>query len=105
MVDLDRSQAPLGHVLSLAETESGAARLDGGQAQKALNEARQRPEVRAFLEGRLAQIEANVNEGLDRMEPPAGTVLLEAEMPFPSADRSLLRLGDFEIPTGLKGLD
>lgn len=80
------------------------ARLGLEDAKALVNGAHRTDFVRGQVAEQLAKAESTVNQRLQNLEVPAGEVLLNVRTPLPTGSRSLIQLGDFDLPTGLKSL-
>lgn len=64
------------------------------------------PAARQLLDQQVQTVRQRLAEQLGRVEVPPGQVLLDAHLPLPTADRPLLHLGGFNLPSlGYRALE
>jgi hypothetical protein len=94
--------------LSKARLDMGphgiTARIESNTAQGLINQYRESDLVQTQLGSQLSQAENDINEELSSVKVPSGEALLNARVPFPSAEGSLLQVRGVNIPVGLKKL-
>lgn len=100
--DISRLQDHL--MVSTTET-SLTANLSSQKAQAVLNTIRQSDKVQSALRGELAEVQVKINLKLRELNIKPGEALLEARVPFPTGEGSLLQLGQLDIPVGLRKLE
>ncbi len=92
--------------LDVTTTETSlTANLEGEKAQAVLNTLRQSQKVQTALNGELAEVQVKINQKLRELNIKPGEALLEARIPFPTGEGSLIQLGQLDIPVGLNQLE
>lgn len=80
------------------------ARAEAETAQALINQYRESDLVQTHMTEQLSKAEGEINTALKRVEIPPGEALLNARVPFPSAEGSLLQVAGVDLPVGMKKL-
>ncbi|MCA9780692.1 MAG: hypothetical protein KC800_28415, partial [Candidatus Eremiobacteraeota bacterium] len=80
------------------------ARVEARTAQGIVNQYRESELVQTQMGKQLVRAEGEINAALKHIKVPAGEALLNARVPFPSAEGSLLQVGGVDLPIGVRKL-
>lgn len=80
------------------------ARVESGTAQSLINQYRESDLVQTQMGEQLAKAQGEINTALKSVTVPPGEALLNARIPFPSAEGSLLQVAGVDLPVGMKKL-